>query len=413
MPTSPEETRADLTDVELIDEGPFVDTPMEAPSNEPMQRAPVIGTTAAALLAVVAIVAVFAFIARPGLEEDVAVNERAQTTLSPTVTTAPTTSIPGADDPTTTTLRAIPPFQGGPPEELPGVISAFDERGALLVIDRSQAAPQELLVDMVPVEASEARSLLAIGPHTPTGFDGELSVRSHIVEVLGSGDEVVNGVNLGVLAPEGEPPNLLLIEQRASTLGVTMFEPTSDGPIATWTLTRGLDVLGSWGEELLLHRADRVWALAEDGTERLIAEGQLLGFDGRYLVRLSCPAIDACDIIVGRVDEPEIHRVPLPEQFEELAVADWASSIAVSPDGNSLALSVRDGGLSLPTIVDLETGSYRQLGDGMNHRSPVAWSPDGEWLAYIFTDDVMAWKLDVDRSWRVTVNRELKTLAWQ
>jgi TolB protein len=59
----------------------------------------------------------------------------------------------------------------------------------------------------------------------------------------------------------------------------------------------------------------------------------------------------------------------------------------LSPDGEHLAVSIRDdGGVSDLWIIDVETGEGAQVTDGAQATN-ASWSPDGEWLAYMTPDD--------------------------
>ena len=163
------------------------------------------------------------------------------------------------------------------------------------------------------------------------------------------------------------------------------WDGIDESRLARWTLpTNGIEVLGTWEGSLVLHQAGQTWTLAPGpgptagagiGTATepvpvLVAEGTVLAYDGRYLTRLACPTPGACEIAVGPLDEPDRHVVPVPEMLAPLDHEAWTSSVAISSDGARMAVSARFGALSLPVVIDLDTGVAISRSDGMNHRAP-------------------------------------------
>jgi len=408
MPTLPDDVVSDLPEVELIERSSYQTASPSTPTAEPMRHAPIVGTTGIAIGAVALVIIAFLLMSRPGVEEGAGIDPDPQTTL------APTTSIPGATETTGPILRPIPLFDGNVPEEVPGIISGFDDLGSVLVIDRSRIAPMENRLGVVPSEGP-ARTGLGFFGGQPVGFDRDLSVIGTQVVVEDSPSILRETFDLLQLAPDRDGRVLLVeTDDRVRTVTVVSLQGSNASPTErAWSLESSADVLGLFQDELLVHRSGRTWLVAADGTDRPVADGDVVSYDGTHLVRMVCTELASCDLLVGTPDSPDTHRTPVPERVASLPVESWASSVAVSPDGSRLALSARNGGLSLPLVLDLRTGESVELADGMNHRSPVAWSPDGEWLAYVYTDDVMVWNLESDRSWRITLNRELQTLVWR
>lgn len=71
--------------------------------------------------------------------------------------------------------------------------------------------------------------------------------------------------------------------------------------------------------------------------------------------------------------------------FEELNIL--RPNLSWSPDGRSLALSTRSGGRNDITIVDYESGDIRKIKfPGLNSIGSVAYSPDGNKIAFDATD---------------------------
>lgn len=414
MPTLPDESLSELPDVELLERSSF-ELDEGTTVEEPVQRGPVVGTKALGAVAVGLIVLAFAIISQPGVEESVDESATAQTTAPSTTTT--TTPPPPSTDAAGRRLQPIPVFQGNLPEELPGVISGFDDRGSVLLIERSRPRPVESQLGAVPTDGNPTIQLGLLGGPVE-GFDNELFILGSQVIVETDQALLRQTFDLRRLVPDGVG-GVLVVEESGPVMIASLL-PLGDRQNGTtgigWRLpSAGLDVLGFWRDELLVHRAASTWLLSTDGGERPVAEGEVLTYDGRHLTRLECTAAapGQCELIVGTPDDPEIHRVLLPTVVEQVPVEHWGPTVAVSPDGSQLALSAQNGGLPLPLLIDLTTGESRQLADGMNASSPVVWSPDGQWLAYLYTNDVMVWSLDADRSWRVAVNRDLQTLLWR
>jgi dipeptidyl aminopeptidase/acylaminoacyl peptidase len=59
-----------------------------------------------------------------------------------------------------------------------------------------------------------------------------------------------------------------------------------------------------------------------------------------------------------------------------------------SPDGSRMAVTNSESGYAQIGVVDVETGTVRPVTYEPSEHSGVAWSPDGEWLAYVRSDDV-------------------------
>jgi len=412
--TTASETSSELPDVELIERDDFELEPMSTDQAEEKRAA--IDPRVLALVAVAAIMLAVAIMSRPGSGPSPQV---------PTQTTrevAPTTSAPAPDpalDSATSSPRntqPIPLFGTNAPPEIPGVLSAVDSAGSLVVIDRSKLRAKENRLDMVIVEADPA-AMLAVTGAPAVKVARDLSISGTRIVVSHDDRFLEPSFELSDIAAD---PNgtALLVEYggrgQTATLAPIGWDGTDESELIHWELEgQSLEVLGAWQDQLVVQRADRVWTLDASLQETFVADGEVLSYDGVHLVRLRCEQVDACQIVVGSIDQPEARLVDLPETLRPLAQEAWTSSLAVSPDGTRLGASVRFGGLSLPVVVDLDSGESISLSDGMNHQAPVVWSPDGEWLAYAFTDDVMVWNLEAGRSWRIAVNREMVSLHWQ
>lgn len=137
-----------------------------------------------------------------------------------------------------------------------------------------------------------------------------------------------------------------------------------------------------------------------DGDRRVIARGQVIAADRERLAWLECAGDLTCAVVVGTIDDPDQLRMPLdrdmlPAGFLGLPVG------AFSPDGRWLAMPQyrgRGGGqLDRVTIsvIDLTTGSEAFTAQGSSvtpYDSPLAWTPDSQWLIFVSGTDVRAWR---------------------
>lgn len=413
----PTDTTDDVPEVELLETSRFETS--EQLSNEPIARAPIIGGKALAVLALAAIVAGLVLI--PRTAPQVVLEPVPSQTTAPT---SPTTSIPdeanGAvsrQQARTTVTQAIPLFDDGITPEIPGVLSGVDVDGSLIVIDRSQIRPDETRLAMTAA-AGDPRSTLIIGGTKRVAVEQQLSAQGRRIVVDHDDDRFLDpSFPLDKIVPDLTGTAVLVSHEADVQIALAVplnWDGIDSASLLEWTIPgQGVEVLGLWGNRLLVHRANRIWLLDTDLESSLVGDGRFLAYDGAHLSRLVCDRPTNCSLVVGTPDDPALHVLPLPSLLAELSPDDWAGSISVSSDGRRLAASVRFGVVWLPFVVDLVTGETQSLADGMNRQAPVAWSPDGGWLAYVFTDDVMVWKLDEQRSWRIQLNRQLETLLWR
>ncbi len=384
-------------------------------SSEPVSRRATLGATGAVVGMVLAIVIALVVFSRPG--PPVSVDDTDQTTVP--VSATPTTLVPGSSPELlverTPPTQAIPSFDPNITPEVPGVISSFDAEGSLVVIDRTEFRPEEIRLEAILTSEAPA-SVLMIDGAPPIGFVQDLSFDGERIEVDVGGDRFVNpGFAPADLAPDLRGRVLVMTRGNQSTmvsLAPVRFQ-RADAQVLRWDIPGQPNILGHWSDRLVVERADRVWLVDEDLNHELVAEGRVLGYDGQHLVRLLCDDPLSCRIAVGPPNRADRRVVDLPAELALVADGNWTRSVSVSPDGERLAVAVRRGGLSLPQVIDMETGEAVDLADGMNHHSPLVWSPEGDWLAYLYTDDVMVWSFERNRSWRIPVNRELQTLLWR
>ncbi len=368
-------------------------------------------------LSILAIVVALAAISRPGPP----VEEPGPQTTLPTPTTVAQPDPIGADD-AVDTVVALPDFGDSLPADLPGLISGYDDRGSLVIIDRDAEGPTEHALGVNLTNTAPATVVMVDGA-PPVGFVQELVFNGRQLEFRLSRDEPDPSIALTEIIPDASVDVLFLYRGNSVTQVVSATAPASaasapDGApdlltADVWEVPGHPNVIGQWEGDLLVERAGSVWLLDPDGGTTDVADGQVLSYDGNHLARLDCDGPTTCTIRVGSPIDPDRHAVPLPDELTLLGQDLWASSVAVAPDGDRLAMVVQRGGLSQPVIIDLETGAVEQLSEIIGHDAPLVWSPDGEWLAYRVLDDIKVWRLSAQRSWLVAVDRELQTLLWR
>ena len=414
------ETADDLPAVELVERDRF-EMADEVVVDEPVAKGPSIGSKAVIAASIAAIIVALAVISRPG--QEVAVDEApSQTTAAPTTTSmlpgGATGAVSGRPIPTTAVTQPIPLYSENAPPVVPGVISGIDSAGSLIVIDRTEVRPDEIRLGIRPAE-SGARATLMVEGSGPVGVLQELGIDGTevLVSYAGSARFLEPGFDMLRIAPDRQG-NAVLVSHLPDIQLVSVVPVAWDGReesvVGRWRFEGpGVEVLGAWRDSLLTHQANRVWLTDPDSNSTLVADGRVLAYDGRHLAMFACSAPNECQLSVGPPDDPAQRSVLLPAVLAALDIEAWADSVSISPDGSRLAASALFGALPLPVIVDMETGDATQLADGMNPQAPIAWSPDGQWLAYVYTDDVMVWNFDERRSWRIQVNRELQSLLWR
>jgi hypothetical protein len=397
--------------LELLGPGSFA--PVTGHSDETVERRPSRFPTVLAVLAVAAVVIAFVALSRP--------SEPAPEGSSDAPTGVdPTNSVPAGDESGPTerdvvadrlALRDIPPFDSNVPD-LPGVLSGIDTDGSFVIIDRTEPKPTESALGPAVVGRDEQPvAWLGITGAPLIALDGEISLAG--TELLSDASGVRRNLDLGVVVP-GAEGSVLVVNQHLTGVSAVSVALDGSAEAVTWELASpAIEVLGQWAGSLLVRQGTHTWLLAPDGTSQPVTNEQVLTFDGRHLVVLACGGVGECRLIVGPPDDLERRSIVLPEDLRRLAPEAWIGSLAISPDGSRLAASVNHGALSLPMVIDLETGDTRSLADGMNRQAPVVWSPDGRWLAYVYTDDVMVWPSTGERSWRITLDRQIDVLVWR
>ncbi|MCP5026940.1 MAG: hypothetical protein GY929_11720 [Actinomycetia bacterium] len=303
------------------------------------------------------------------------------------------------------TLAPLEAFAGTVPDDLPGELLTFGPKGRLVVVDRALDAPFEIDTGIVNVLsprlfASPEQVVIGTGSRTTT-LDGPLrEAADWSVPVEG---------NLQGLFP-GSFGRFITTTSHGTDQTAS---PLVLGGIQQWDLPVGVDVIGEWDGRLLIEAAGRILLVDTSGAEtELAGVGRILAYDGHWLAHVTCQIDDGCRVNLGTPEDPSQRSMPVPEPLAVRPADEWGRSAAISADGLKVAVS-RDGGAPIPMVLHFDTDETRILADGMNTDSPMVFSPDGEWLAYAFQNDVTVWRIDGDRSWRIGLGRPVGALAWR
>ncbi len=319
---------------------------------------------------------------------------------TPRAATTPSDDAAAADEPLI--LGPIPELRADLSPDMPDLLLAYGPADSLVQIRRSDAQPTEIEVPagrrpgaMVYSLSDDRPLILSDSTLSAVVPDGEIeSAGVEADDLLPSDDGVV-------LVADGQPTRQVTLSSRLEREDVE----------ESLALGYDVDVLGGWLDRPLVSKAGAVWLLNDDGTAELVSEGVVAGYDGRNLAMVRCGRPDDCRIAVGPPDEPDRRSVPVPEQLADRPIESWALGASVSADGTRLAVIDRRG-VALPRWIDLDTGVAAARSESVNEDSPVAWSPDGRWLAYAFGDDIIAWDTEEDRSWRVFIDRPISHMVW-
>lgn len=318
----------------------------------------------------------------------------------------------GAPDEVAVPPPPIPRLRADLPDSLTGILYLTGGDGSLVLIDWAEGQIEEVSMprdnDGVTyrVEAMEA-------------VDAELiMVSADALMQLVDGKIDVANVDLAGLLPSRD--GLTVVSTRPTGSDVFLLPmPTEDpsgepnrAPVV-FELPMDLNPVGRWGQSVVVEKAGQLWLYDADGpTAPSITDGQLLSFDGGTLAMLRCDPTLACWLEVGPPDNPNRFTLDIPDQLAGRDAASWGPSITVTNDGSRLALVDDIGAFTAPLTIDLATGDVTEGTDIVNGDSPLAWSPDGQTLAYAFGDDLVLWDLGTDRRYRVDVDREIGLMTW-
>ncbi|MGH1493086.1 MAG: hypothetical protein ACRBK7_27435 [Acidimicrobiales bacterium] len=349
------------------------------------------------------------------VQDDAAAAEVASTSTLPQPSPTPDAVRPlgGADaDDGSANANAnlpVPPLPLTLSPELPDTLVAYGGAGSMVVVERSQPQPEEVLFDLSDERAASA-TMLAGDPQ----FGAPVIVSAQQFGVARTERELVARL-LAVddLLPSDDGLALVRTNLARQEVWLATYEQINNDPVDGSPLVFGndLELLGGWQGKVLAHKGGTIWLLDGTGESEPVVSGVPLGYDGRYLSVVQCPMPDACVVTVGPVDQPELRSVPVPEEFADRAIESWSGKATPSPDGTRLAL-VDGEGVALPALIDLSTGELLRRFESVDGDSPVAWSPDGRWLAYAFNYNIVIWDTALDETWQIFINRQMSSLVW-
>ncbi|MGI9597606.1 MAG: hypothetical protein ACR2QK_15690 [Acidimicrobiales bacterium] len=331
--------------------------------------------------------------------------EQGQTTLTtPLPQPAPTPARPAPlnsdDEGDGAPLGPVPALRADLPPEMPDLLYTYGAAGSVIQIRRADDQPAEL-------ELPGAEGLGSMQVSRSDELPLVLTERG-LAAVLPAGELETSTIEADQILPADD--GIMLVKEAGQTRDLIIPTLLDDGGEV---LTVGYDaeLLGSWQNRPLIHKAGTVWLIDGTGGAQPVTDGAVVSYDGQYLVMVRCASPDDCRIEAGPPDRPGLRSVPVPDDLTGRDVSSWTDSVAVSRDGSRLAVVDRRG-VSLPTWIDLDTGVDVTRSESVNRDSPVAWSPDGLWVAYAFDDDLIVWDTEANQSWRIFVDRPISHLAW-
>lgn len=305
----------------------------------------------------------------------------------------------------------IPPLSENLPAELPGRIITYGTAGTLVVVERAVPVPEERELD--DLEPGADGSIVTIGADLVLMAGGT----AQIIDPQG---RIVGGETAADLILPADEGAVVVDDQGREVIAQLIGGGTASAPATGetdteqtgWTFGEDAELLGAWRERLLVYKAGAVWLVDRDGGSAKLTDGQLLGYDGTNLAMVRCSGVRSCRIEVGPPSEPARRSIAVPERLAGRDLDSWTQVAAITADGSRLGLIDRRVSVPLPMWIDMETGESRSRSETINDGSAVAWSPDGQWLAYVFSDDLIVWNIELDRSWRIVLDRPIGLIEW-
>jgi hypothetical protein len=164
-----------------------------------------------------------------------------------------------------------------------------------------------------------------------------------------------------------------------------------------------------------------VAVLGTDGARQVLAHGDPVTSDGTRVAWIDCTDDHHCALVLGSVDDPDQVRVTLAADDLPGGVFGLPAG-AFSPDGRWLAIPLTplpgadDGGpRSQIMVVETATGvEVRRLAGAYGPATPLAWSPDGRWLALASRSGLRLWDAERDTVRSLpTVTRRIRGLTFR
>jgi hypothetical protein len=179
--------------------------------------------------------------------------------------------------------------------------------------------------------------------------------------------------------------------------------------------------LAGTADRIVVGGPGTVAVLGTDGSRRVLASGDPVASDGTRVAWVDCSNDQRCALVIGSVDVPDEARMTLAADDVPGGVFGLPAG-AFSPDGRWLAvplsplLGPADGGpRSRVVIVETATGAeVRRLAGAYGPATPIAWSPDGRWLALATRRGLQLWDAEHDAVRSLpTVARRIRGLTFR
>lgn len=200
--------------------------------------------------------------------------------------------------------------------------------------------------------------------------------------------------------PTADDDSLWVFDGVAAVVGGTASRVGFDGSVLDRVaLPAVARPLAGTADSLVVALPGTVSRIDADGSRHEIAHGEALASDGVHLARLDCSAGLACAVVIGTVSEPDQVEVQLAPTDRPAGLSGVPGG-AFSPDGRWFALPLHRGSRNRPiddssiSIISVATGVevLRLPGSPLRPlNSPMAWSPDGRWLALSTGSRVQLW----------------------
>ncbi|HEX6257733.1 MAG TPA: WD40 repeat domain-containing protein [Euzebyales bacterium] len=179
--------------------------------------------------------------------------------------------------------------------------------------------------------------------------------------------------------------------------------------------------LAGTSDRIVVGGPGTVAVMGTDGTRRVLADGDPVASDGTRVAWIDCTEDQPCALVLGSVDDPDQVRLTLAADDLPGGVFGLPAG-AFSPDGRWLAVPLTpapgpvDGGpRSRVLVVDTSTGvEVRRLAGAYGPPTPIAWSPDGRWLAFATRSGLRLWDAERDEVRSLpTVTQRIRGLTFR
>lgn len=313
----------------------------------------------------------------------------------------------------------LPSLRSDLPDELAGTLLIASRDRMLVGVRWEDSTLEDLPFPELPVDVAD-ETAGEVAEVRPVGH--ELFMRTGVGLLQLTGTEIFERpANLRTLLPSDSGLTFVVDEPQPEQVVFALPAPDADpvSQLEPLLYAGDLTLIGQWRGQMLVAKAGKVWLMTGeslDGTPAtvgsLVAEGEVLVYDGAHLAMLRCSAPADCRIDVGPPDNPRRMSIPVPEQLAGRDPAGWGPSTTISADGRHVAVVDDVGAFSAPLLIDMQLAETTVGSDIVNGDSPLAWSPDGRFLTYAFGDDLVLRDELLQRVYRIDIDRPIDHLVW-